>query len=103
LSDVVTKTPFAQEIDVALGKFALLVAFEQKHRQFLLTTDCGYFLSDYAVVFLHDGIDDVKRYFGADGWRLASHTGAVERTVDGVVVRLILPHDNGFTNQELTI
>jgi hypothetical protein len=106
LSEVSTiKTALLKEIDIARDKLELLGAFEEKHRAFLLNSESGYFLNDgdYAIVFFYDSLDEVKDYFGADGWRLASHTGAVERTVDGVVVRLILPHDNGFANQELTI
>jgi hypothetical protein len=105
LSEVATKTALAQEINTAREKFKLLDVFEEKHRVFLLRAESAYFLNDadHAIVFFYDSLGEVKEYFGADGWRLASHTGAVERTVDGVVVRLILPHDNGFANQELTI
>lgn len=99
------RTTLDLQISATYDRLKVLSDFELKHRDFLNKSEAGYFLNDTdgAVVFLYDQMGEVKSYFGAEGWRLAAHTGAVERTVDGVVVRLILPHDNGFASQEISL
>ena len=80
-------TTLQTDIDAAIARLHLLAEFEHKHHNFLVAAESGYFTNgDRSVYFFADRLEQVRDYFGAEGWRIVSK--AYEKTVDGIAVRM---------------
>ena len=80
-------TMLKADIDAAIARLHLLAEFEHKHHNFLVAAESGYFTNgDRSVYFFADRLEQVRDYFGPNGWRIVSK--AYEKTVDGIAIRM---------------
>lgn len=86
-------TTLAKDTEAKMHALAGRVEFERKHRAFLIAAEDSYFVNiDGTIIFFNEYHDEVKQYFGGEGWRLLNGE-AVQKQVDGMTVRLLVQNN----------